>query len=46
MLDQALPKRGDTLQLPLMLDDPAPPTKQTKVEQKSLFDFSDEGAAN
>lgn len=42
MLDVAHPKRGDTLQLPLMADfatDPIPPKKSAeRVIQKSLFD--------
>jgi hypothetical protein len=47
MLDQAHPKRGDTLQLPLMLDGPdMPSTKPKKVEQKSLFDAKNEEASN
>lgn len=47
MLDQAHPKRGDTLQLPLMLDGPdMPSTKPKKVEQKSLFDAKNEKASN
>jgi hypothetical protein len=42
MLDQAHPKRGDTLQLPLMLEGPdMPPAKIKKVEQKSLFDATE-----
>ncbi len=42
MLDIAHPKRGDTLQLPLMADfatDPIPPKKSSETaRQKSLFD--------
>jgi hypothetical protein len=42
MLDVAHPKRGDTLQLPLMADfatDPIPPKKTKEVvRQQSLFD--------
>jgi hypothetical protein len=43
MLDQAHPKRGDTLQLPLMSEGPdmAPP-KPKKVGQKSLFGAENE----
>jgi hypothetical protein len=39
MLDQALPKRGDTLRLPLMLEGPDMPPARVKrvVEQQSLF---------
>jgi hypothetical protein len=47
MLDQAHPKRGDTLQLPLMLEGPDMPSpKPTKaIQQKSLFDTDNEEAA-
>jgi hypothetical protein len=42
MLDVAHPKRGDTLQLPLMADfetDPIPPKKTRElVRQESFFD--------
>ncbi len=38
MLDQAHPKRGDTLQLPLMLEGPdMPAPKPKKASQESLF---------
>ena len=42
MLDVAHPKRGDTLQLPLMADFPTDPHRRT-AKQASLFD---EEAAN
>lgn len=47
MLDVAHPKRGDTLQLPLMKDFPTDPIKQTRkdVGQTSLFDGLDKKEA-
>jgi hypothetical protein len=38
MLDVAHPKRGDTLQLPLMADYPTDPPPQSAPRQPSLFD--------
>jgi len=47
MLDQALPKRGDTLQLPLILEGPDMAVSKPKnIEQKPLFDTKNEEAAN
>jgi hypothetical protein len=50
MLEIAHPKRGDTLQLPLMADfktDPIPPKKQKEdIGQSSLFDPPNDEAAN
>ncbi len=44
MLDMAHPKRGDTLQLPLMAEWTPPPDKQKPAKQGSLFDRNDEAA--
>ena len=41
MLEQAHPKRGDTLQLPLMTQGPEEPQIETppeQAQQRSLFD--------
>jgi hypothetical protein len=49
MLDIAHPKRGDTLQLPLMADfktDPIPKPAAPEEKQASLFDQSKDEAAN
>jgi hypothetical protein len=45
MLDVAHPKRGDTLQLPLMADFPTDPVPK-KEKQASLFDALGDEAAN
>jgi hypothetical protein len=48
MLDIAHPKRGDTLQLPLMADfktDPIPKPTTPEEKQASLFDQSNDEAA-
>jgi hypothetical protein len=46
MLDVAHPKRGDTLQLPLMKDFPTDPKTAKAEGQRSLFDDLKEEAAN
>jgi hypothetical protein len=50
MLDIAHPKRGDTLQLPLMADFATDPIKHKdpdpEAKQASLFERNDDEAAN